>query len=246
VRRLAIGVAFLLSAALVLSACGASREQRQLGQFAIDYVDHARNDCCATGIRAYGPHVRVSKIDRRWATVWLDAKNKSGEGVGVGELVLYRKPTRWTVFAGPGTGGLGCDVPKAIQAELQLIPDNCKPAEPLPVPGYIDCGRGRAQVEPAQIVIACGDGNFFVTNVDWSFWGDTGANGVGIGHQNDCTPDCAGGHFHTYRVAVELARAQTCGKKNIFEFTRLKWRFIGRQPHGVASRGTSPAICKLP
>jgi hypothetical protein len=127
-RRLFIGVASVLGATLLLAACGGgSSRKQQLPRLAIDYVDHARNHCCVAGLRAYNPHVRISDVDPRWATVFLKAKDKSGEDVGGAELVLHRMPTGWTVFNGPGTGGLGCGVPRAVAAGLELTaPPHCR------------------------------------------------------------------------------------------------------------------------
>ncbi len=46
-------------------------------------------------------------------------------------------------------------------------------------------------VRPRSIVLACGDGNFYLTGIAWSRWGMREALGVGVGHQNNCLPDCA-------------------------------------------------------
>ena len=65
-----------------------------------------------------------------------------------------------------------------------------------------------------------------------SRWTSTSAAGRGTGHQNDCKPYCAAGHFHTYAVSIRLSRPETCrhGRR---EFTRFTYRFVSRKPAGV-------------
>ncbi len=66
------------------------------------------------------------------------------------------------------------------------------------------CGH-HAQVRPHEVVFACADANFYATGIAWSHWGDADAEGVGIGHQNDCKPYCAAGtvpHVRAERAAV--------------------------------------------
>lgn len=80
----------------------------------------------------------------------------------------------------------------------------------------------RPRVRPMAIIVACADANFYVTRISWSQWRPTRAIGVGTAHVNDCTPNCAAGHFHTFRVAVRLSRVVTCvtGRR---EFARIEW-----------------------
>jgi len=64
--------------------------------------------------------------------------------------------------------------------------------------------------KPRKIVIACGDGNLFLSGMRWSSWSSTVARGSGTANANDCTPNCAAGHFHTYPARVKLSRPGTC------------------------------------
>ena len=75
---------------------------------------------------------------------------------------------------------------------------------------------------PASIVIACGDGNFYVTALHWKRWNATDAVGTGTGHQDDCRPDCAAGHFHAFPLTIRLSRVVQCvsGRR---EFSRIAW-----------------------
>lgn len=106
-------------------------------------------------------------------------------------------------------------------------------AEAARLPTLDACGLGKPELRPAQITIACGDGNFFVTALRWSNWTQTSANGHGVGHLNDCRPYCAAGKFHTYPVAVRLSRPEIC-HGSVREFTRLTVQFVAVKPSSVA------------
>ncbi len=94
-------------------------------------------------------------------------------------------------------------------------------------------------------MIACGDGAFYITGLRWSHWSHQDAAGTGTAHLNDCVPYCAAGHFHTYPIAVKLASPQTCGKKRVLQFTRLKWTSVG--PKGSPRSATYSGGCpRLP
>ena len=100
------------------------------------------------------------------------------------------------------------------------------------LPSFAGCTASQPVVRPSSIVVACGDGNFFLSDITWSRWTSTSAAGRGTGHQNDCKPYCAAGHFHTYAVSIRLSRPETCrhGRR---EFTRFTYRFVSRKPAGV-------------
>ena len=51
-------------------------------------------------------------------------------------------------------------------------------------------------VEPAEIVLACADYNAVLEALHWTSWTAASATAVGILVYNDCTPNCAEGHFH--------------------------------------------------
>jgi hypothetical protein len=105
------------------------------------------------------------------------------------------------------------------------------------MPSFAGCFGAAPQIRPTSILVACGDGNFFLTGIKWSNWSTTSAAAVATGHQNDCKPFCAGGHFSLYRVAVGLSRPRTC-RNGRSEFTRFTYRFLSRKPPGVVRGGT--------
>jgi hypothetical protein len=51
-------------------------------------------------------------------------------------------------------------------------------------------------VEPTEIVLACADYNALLEALRWTSWTATSATAVGTLVYNDCTPNCAEGHFH--------------------------------------------------
>jgi hypothetical protein len=99
-------------------------------------------------------------------------------------------------------------------------------------------------VRPRSIMLACGDGNFYLTRIAWSRWTMREARGVGVGHQNDCVPDCARGRFHSYRVALRLDRVMECGVPKVAQFTRAFWAFRASKPIGVARSGSQTFRCR--
>jgi hypothetical protein len=101
-----------------------------------------------------------------------------------------------------------------------------------PVPLFAGCFGTAPQIRPTSILVACGDGNFFLTRIRWSRWNAAGASGIATGHQNDCKPYCAAGHFHLYQVSVRLTRSETC-RNGRREFTRFSYRFVSAKPPGV-------------
>jgi hypothetical protein len=69
---------------------------------------------------------------------------------------------------------------------------------PAPVPKartYIlgDCVH--AQYKPKRIVLACGDGNTWLTKIHYTHWGSARAAGAAQLNYVDCTPDCVDGHL---------------------------------------------------
>lgn len=98
------------------------------------------------------------------------------------------------------------------------------------LPSFAACRAQEPEVRPTDIVLACGDGNFFLSDLRWSRWDARGATGRGVAHWNDCSPTCVAGRFHAYAVAVALARPRTCPRGR--EFTEVRWVRAGS---GVAS-----------
>lgn len=104
-----------------------------------------------------------------------------------------------------------------------------------PLPGFVGCraftsAQPRPVVRPRSIVAACADANLYFTGLRWSSWTATRAAATGVAHQNDCTPSCAAGRFHTYRARVTLWAPRACAGKR--ELTKLGYRFPARYGAG--------------
>lgn len=97
-------------------------------------------------------------------------------------------------------------------------------------PVLVDCLR-HDQVAPREYMLACGDGNNDLRGLRWADWTGRTAHGVGKQVANDCTPDCARGRFHTFRVRVEAYRpVHRAGKAPYF--SRLTVVYLGERPAG--------------
>jgi hypothetical protein len=111
-------------------------------------------------------------------------------------------------------------------------------------PSLAGCVPGApATVRPKKIIVACGDANFYFTNLSWSSWNAKHAIGSGIATVNDCKPNCAAGEFHTYRSTITLSRPKSCagGQR---EFTRMAWRFPATFPAGIGRAGSQSLPCR--
>jgi len=92
------------------------------------------------------------------------------------------------------------------------------PARPAAV--VIDC-QGKQQVRPAGFVLACADGNAYLSGLRWSVWG-TSPRATGTWRINDCTPICATGTFVSFPARVTLSRPEPLpGHPRTRYFTRI-------------------------
>jgi hypothetical protein len=72
-----------------------------------------------------------------------------------------------------------------------------KPATPETV--VLNC-LSKPQTKPRDFVLTCADGNAALIKLAWTSWTPALATATGTFTENDCTPDCAAGHFHNYPV----------------------------------------------
>lgn len=80
---------------------------------------------------------------------------------------------------------------------------------------------------PRHLIVACGDGGLYVSSIHWHNWNGSSAVGRGTAHLNDCTPDCADGHFHTYGIVVRAYRARYCLDVDKWQYSRLAYHYVG-------------------
>ena len=94
-----------------------------------------------------------------------------------------------------------------------------------------DC-LGKPVVQPATVILACADANFGVKKLAWIGWGGARTAATGVAYANDCTPNCAAGHFHNYSAMIVLDGSQKCGKTT--DYRRLTIGFVGPTPYPKA------------
>jgi hypothetical protein len=109
----------------------------------------------------------------------------------------------------------------------QALAATTRPAK-LPLIDWNCTSPGR--VKPATIVLACGDGNAQAVNLTWLKWGARLASARGDLTQNDCTPDCADGVFHTFPAQFTLSETVPADGRRYF--TRVTVRFTDQEPSG--------------
>ncbi|MGW1002671.1 hypothetical protein [Streptomyces sp. NPDC002520] len=113
-------------------------------------------------------------------------------------------------------------------------------AKPAPRPVLVDCTWAR-HVRPTDFILACGDGNSVLTQLNWTQWTDQSAVAEGMNAVNDCKPYCAAGKFHSYPVTVRLERPEPWKKDpNVTHFTQMSLTYSGARPDGFTQVMTYP------
>ncbi|MTE14379.1 hypothetical protein [Nocardia aurantiaca] len=75
-------------------------------------------------------------------------------------------------------------------------------------PAVNDCLTNQAEVQPADMLLACGDGGLSVRDITWSSWGRDSAEGDGTEHRRVCQPSCAAGRTATATTHITLRKPQ--------------------------------------
>lgn len=97
-------------------------------------------------------------------------------------------------------------------------------------PKYVvlDCSF-KPVVAPSTFTIACADAGIGVRDLHWTSWTPKLASGHGTFWENDCTPNCAEGHFHYYRsLEVLWGSATVKGHPADRRYTKLTVIFTGK------------------
>jgi hypothetical protein len=92
----------------------------------------------------------------------------------------------------------------------------------------VNCQR-RGVVLPSSYILACADGNDFLTGMSWVSW-RTVAYGSGVEVAKSCVPNCSASRFKRFPVLITLWRAKRRGHSGQFKFTRLTVIYTGRRP----------------
>jgi hypothetical protein len=84
-------------------------------------------------------------------------------------------------------------------------PASATPAHPASAPPsrmvVLDC-LGHPVTRPHMFVLACADGNYYFDRLSWTSWTPNLASASGRLVENDCTPSCAAGHFHSFPALI--------------------------------------------
>jgi len=95
----------------------------------------------------------------------------------------------------------------------------------------VSCG-GKTQVRPGSYILACGDGGALVEGLNWAAWGSSSALANGTYALNDCTPDCAAGHFDAFPALVVLWGSQSLpGHAGVRYFTQVTIIYTGNRSY---------------
>ncbi len=84
------------------------------------------------------------------------------------------------------------------------------------------------------MTLTCADANAVLTGLRWSSFGGASALATGTLETNTCTPNCAGGKFVRYTVAVRANSPRTC-KDDLRVYGKVTLRFAGRAPSSAGS-----------
>lgn len=107
-------------------------------------------------------------------------------------------------------------------------------------PVIVDC-LWHPKVRPTDFMIACGDGNSFLSSIHWSQWGSASAVAKAVNVVNDCKPYCAAGRFHPYPVIVRLDHPQTWKTQpQLRHYTRMSLTYTDGRPDGFGRMVTYP------
>ena len=131
-------------------------------------------------------------------------------------------------------------IPHCIMVAAMLLcgigPQRAAAAPAMSLP---DC-LGKPQVRPSQVIFACGDGGFSARNLQWTGWGENFAAAIGIGEVNDCTPNCAAGKFHSFRIVLIASGHQACPEGRP-AYRTVTYAWVGRSPSpAYAPSSTDP------
>jgi hypothetical protein len=102
------------------------------------------------------------------------------------------------IASGLAMGGLALGLTLSARA-TPAVPAATVRSAPTVV---FDCPGQRALVKPAAYILTCADANSYLSKLAWTSWTPGVASATGVLEENDCTPYCAAGHFHSYPAVV--------------------------------------------
>ena len=122
-----------------------------------------------------------------------------------------------TAAACSSTTGPAASLPSSTPRSSALAPTRASAAATITpaLPRLLTCDN-TAVLRPRRYVFACGDGNAYVKDVRWTAWTGSAALATATWVQNDCTPYCAAGHFHSYPVRLRFDRPKRTSLGELF------------------------------
>lgn len=136
------------------------------------------------------------------------------------------------IFAGAGIIAAGCGsaAPASSGTHGTTHATASTQAATAKTPRYVvlNCSF-KPVVAPSTFIIACADAGMGVQHLHWTSWTPKLASGYGTFWENDCTPDCADGHFHYYpSLEVLWGSATVKGHPADRRYTKLTVIFTGK------------------
>jgi hypothetical protein len=93
-----------------------------------------------------------------------------------------------------------------------------------------DCNSG-PEVKPSGYIETCADDGIGLEHLHWTSWTSALASGYGTMYENDCTPNCAAGHFHYFSALVVFwGSAKVKGHPAERSYRWLTLIFTGKRP----------------
>jgi hypothetical protein len=106
-----------------------------------------------------------------------------------------------------------------------------------------DCTSSRYR--PHHLIAACGDGSILVRRIQWTHYGPRRADGHGLATTNTCVPNCANGHISHDAASVHLSRPRLCRNVGRYQFTHLRFVYVGKSPPVPMRSQRFPFPCSL-
>ncbi len=111
----------------------------------------------------------------------------------------------------------------------ETTPGNIQPQSHVLIIDYCGFESDEGLIEPATILLACGDGEIAAVGLTWTQWGTTTATGYGTVTEDNCVPNCADGTDVPYQATVTLSRPVK-GHDGKEYFIRITLIFTGKHP----------------
>lgn len=123
-----------------------------------------------------------------------------------------------------------------IAACLLALPVSAGASASGATPVYIAGQCTNHELMPHAVTLACADDNLYVTRLEYQHYGHKTTTASGLFHANDCTPNCAAGHFHTYHGTIVFRNIVRCNGRLFYALG--EYSFPG--PNGSGKADVQP------